>query len=68
MPRESRYLSRSPVIGRNNDHSHFLPTVPYGDKSLFVAKAELIDLLIYYSPFCAGFHFYATSRRYFAFS
>lgn len=44
---------------RNNDHSHFLPTVPHGDKSLFVAKAELIDLLIYYGPFCAGFHFYA---------
>lgn len=52
MPRESRYLSRPPVIGAAITIILIFCLVS-GDKSLFVAKAELIDLLIYMisSPF-----------------
>lgn len=58
MSGESRYLS-PPVIGAAITIilDFFRPGLRC-DKSLFVAKAELIDLLIYAVPFCAALRFF----------
>jgi len=53
MPRESRYLSRLSVIGAAITIILIFLLGLSDDKSLFVAKAELIDLLIYVVPFRA---------------
>lgn len=75
-PSESRYLSGGPPVigGAITIILIFSPGPARGDRLLslslffvfvffFVAKAKLIDLLIYVAPLCAplpsGFHFYA---------